>query len=383
MSEYQYYEFRAIDQRLDPEAMLTLRSITSRATISPTKMVNVYHYGDFRGDPARLMEQYFDAHLYQANWGSRRLMLRLPANSFSLATVQPYEVVHGIEAWSTQEHIILDFSLNYEDWDIALEAEDGLLDALLPLRSELVAGDFRCLYLGWLIGVQSDQVDETTLEPPVPPRLQQLSAPQRAFVEFFGLEPELLQVAVAVSEQPSMSSERAELAVWVAKLSREELDQVVVGLLQGEGATLAGELQRRFRDHQAEQRNREDRGRKARPRRTVEELLEQWDRLREEKEGQAAAAEAQRVRAQVAARALELDQLAGREEELWQQVELAIESRKPKGYEDATRRLKELDELARHRGRQDEFSQRIRALRQRHRSKRSLQGELDRAGLPR
>lgn len=44
MSEYQYYEFQAIDRPLDERAMMALRAITSRATITPTSLVNVYHY---------------------------------------------------------------------------------------------------------------------------------------------------------------------------------------------------------------------------------------------------------------------------------------------------------------------------------------------------
>ena len=47
------------------------RKITSRAEITATSLTNEYHFGDFKGDPAKLMEQYFDAHLYFANWGSR------------------------------------------------------------------------------------------------------------------------------------------------------------------------------------------------------------------------------------------------------------------------------------------------------------------------
>src|SRR5207244_10269882 len=48
MSEYQYYEFQAIDRPLDESAMAALRAITSRAQITPTSLVNVYHFGSFK-----------------------------------------------------------------------------------------------------------------------------------------------------------------------------------------------------------------------------------------------------------------------------------------------------------------------------------------------
>jgi hypothetical protein len=78
MSEYQYYEFQALDRPLTQEQMSELRAYSSRARITPSSFVNVYNWGDFKGNPLRWVEQYFDAFLYFANWGSRRFMLRLP-----------------------------------------------------------------------------------------------------------------------------------------------------------------------------------------------------------------------------------------------------------------------------------------------------------------
>ena len=51
MSEYQYYEFRAIDQPLDEKAMEALRNLSSRAQITPTSFVNEYNYGETSKGP--------------------------------------------------------------------------------------------------------------------------------------------------------------------------------------------------------------------------------------------------------------------------------------------------------------------------------------------
>src|SRR5437868_5151464 len=117
MSEYQYYEFQAIDRPLDERAMAALRSITSRARITPTSLVNVYHFGDFKGDPDQLMQKYFDAHLYVANWGTHRLMLRVPARSLPLSSAKPYCVPYVLMARATKEHIIFDFHSESEEGD--------------------------------------------------------------------------------------------------------------------------------------------------------------------------------------------------------------------------------------------------------------------------
>ena len=78
MSEYQCYEFVALERPLTAKQMAELRAISTRAEISPTRFWNEYQWGDLKADPAKLMERYFDAHLYFTNWGKHRLMLRIP-----------------------------------------------------------------------------------------------------------------------------------------------------------------------------------------------------------------------------------------------------------------------------------------------------------------
>ena len=56
MSEYQYYEFLAIDQPLTQKQIAAVRRYSSRASISSTQFVNEYHWGDFRGDVYLFLE---------------------------------------------------------------------------------------------------------------------------------------------------------------------------------------------------------------------------------------------------------------------------------------------------------------------------------------
>jgi len=60
MSEYQYYEFVAIDEPLTSAQMAELRSRSSRAVITPTSFINEYHWGNLKGDPLDWMRRYFD-----------------------------------------------------------------------------------------------------------------------------------------------------------------------------------------------------------------------------------------------------------------------------------------------------------------------------------
>ena len=71
MSEYQYYEFQAVDKPLTEKDMEILRDLSTRAQITPTGFVNEYHWGDFKGDPLKLVAKYFDAFLYWCWYGCR------------------------------------------------------------------------------------------------------------------------------------------------------------------------------------------------------------------------------------------------------------------------------------------------------------------------
>src|ERR1700719_5026877 len=70
MSEYQYYEFQAIDRPLSDADRQELRDLSTRARITATSFTNSYQWGDFKGDPAKLVERCFELHLYVANCGS-------------------------------------------------------------------------------------------------------------------------------------------------------------------------------------------------------------------------------------------------------------------------------------------------------------------------
>jgi hypothetical protein len=51
MSEYQYYEFLAIDRPLGAEELAYVRTLSSRVQPTPTQATFTYSVGDFRGDP--------------------------------------------------------------------------------------------------------------------------------------------------------------------------------------------------------------------------------------------------------------------------------------------------------------------------------------------
>ncbi len=246
MSEYQYYEFLAIDHPLDERQRAELRALSTRARITATSFVNEYHWGDFRGNPDALMERYFDAFLYLANWGTRRLMIRLPRGLLDLGVAERYCTGDAASAWAADGHVIL--SLSSEDEDEYWEEGEGRLASIALVRSELAAGDLRLLYLEWLLSVQAEEVGDEEAEPPVPPGLRALSAPLRAVADFLRLDEDLLTAAAAASAEVQTVAESAgELARWIEDLPGAEKDALLLQAARGEGSQVQAVLQRRFR----------------------------------------------------------------------------------------------------------------------------------------
>ena len=201
MSEFQYYEFQAVDRPLTPDQMAELRAISTRARISPTQFVNVYSYGDFKGDPLQLMGQYFDAFVYIANWGTHRFMLRLPRSLLDLTMARAYAIDDSLQFRGSDDVVIVEFMSDGDNGTLWITDDEAAswMPSLLGVRDELASGDLRALYLGWLAGMQSEMLDDDEFEPSVPPGLRHLSSSLKSLTEFLRIGDDLLTVAAARS----------------------------------------------------------------------------------------------------------------------------------------------------------------------------------------
>ena len=324
MSEYQYYEFQAIDRPLTATELATVRRSSTRARISPTQFVNDYAWGDFGADEDAWMERYFDAFLYYANWGTRVVQFRLPATQLSVGEARRYCAGDSAAVRKKGAFVIVTFRSERDDGDEWYEAEDvpSTLAALIPARAELAHGDRRALYLGWLARAQNE-LDDEVREPPVPPGLATLSAALEVLATYLRIGPDLLAAAAAP--------------------------------IPGAGTA-----------------------------RTVGALMTEADAHRMRREAvearREAAATARRARTAAAARAKHLDSLVGREAALWDEVERLVETKLAKGYDAALPLLLDLRDLMA-RGQGDDYARRLDALRERHATKRSFLARLVEEGL--
>lgn len=286
MSEYQYYEFLAIDRPLTSEETSALRSLSTRAHITPVSFTNEYNWGNFKGNPADLMRRFFDAHVYVANWMTAIFMVRVPIEALSQKTAKAMAVRYILDFKATKTHWVITWSLNEsENYDsFGIEDGRGWMARLAPVRDELLRGDIRSLYIGWLAAVTGEMMDDDNMEPLPMYGLGSLTAAQQALAEFLDVDKDLLGGAglgspTAKDEGPSQQ----EMDEWLHNLHQDEVTKILKQLLAGKGQKAERTLKNRF----AAWRRGLQGDRTETPRRTVGELRRNADaaeKIRIEKE---------------------------------------------------------------------------------------------------
>ena len=370
MSEYQYYEFQAIDRPLTQEERAAICELSSRVKPTATTASFNYSYGNFRGDPKQVLARYFDIMYYITNWGTQQLMFRFPTSLINREAIELYCIDNYISLSFAGDWAILDWEFSQEegfnDW---IEGE-GILSELIGLRQEILQQDYRGLYLAWLKAIDLSEgyidIDKTQLEPPLPPGLGQLSAAQKAFTEIFELEEHLLNVACASSGKLTTISEQT----WqqaISQLSASERQDFLLRLAKGEhnlSAKFKQKLSQLIPTSPASNQ----------PRRTIQELLEAAA-----EEGKKA--EKRRQQEAEAKRIEELQTLAKREAQVWQQVESLIQKAQSKPYDEAVKLLVKLRDLAEYQNRLPVFQERLNQIYEQYSNRSGLKRRLQEVGL--
>ncbi len=368
MSEYQYHEWQTIDRLLTPAEQAAVNKLSSHIDVSPSKAVVTYNWGDFKHDPKQVLLKYFDAYFYQANWGSKRLMFRFPKGMLEENQIEPYWDGEYVSFETIGDYQVLDMDFNPEDggW---LEETDLDLSDFISLRSAILEGDYRLLYLVWLkemtfFGEPVEEEGEDShaydIEPPVPPGLQKLTPSLQNFIRAFDIDPFLVQAAAEGSPdlQPTQS---VDYRSYVSHLSRAECDDYLARLANGD-ATVGMALRKRLSELFPRSRISSSAGK-----RSLAELVQRSRQLKE----------ADRLRRAEEARQnhiAEMKALAKREPQAWQEIDRLLESGQKSAavYDQATRQLEKLKQLAEFQDTRDLFFTRVRQLADKYSSRSSL-----------
>jgi len=223
MSEHQYVAFRAIDGPVSEKNLDFMERQSTRAEITPWSFDNEYHYGDFRGNAAEMLRRGYDFHLHYANFGFRKLMIRLPNGLPDKKAAAKYFEKDALFFVKDKQGPggILCIEPFFESGDLDdLWEIDDVLDRLLPLRAEILDGDLRPLYLAHLaVACDGNHDLDEEMDVPVPAGLGKLTDAQQALAELYGLSEAL--IAAAAQNSPSLPKPRDSANQHVAWLKRQ------------------------------------------------------------------------------------------------------------------------------------------------------------------
>jgi len=199
-------------------------------------------------------------------------MVRLPIEALTRETAEALTMPFILTFKATKTHWIITWRLeeseNYNRF--GMEDGHGWMAQLAPLRDELLRGDFRSLYIGWLTAVTMEMVDGDEMEPLSVPGLGSLTGAQQSLAEFLDIDQDLLGGAgIGSPDLHEKGSSKKEMDEWIDRLPEDEVTTILKQLLQGKGQQAERTLKNQFT---AWQRSLRGTGTEA-PRRTVGELL--------------------------------------------------------------------------------------------------------------
>ena len=358
MSEYQFYEFKAIDKPLSEKDKNEIGNWSSRTNPSNTGATFIYSYGSFPKDEIKVVEKYFDAMFYIANWGTTQLVFKLPNNLIDIRQIKRYCIMEGFDVIEKPDFTLLDICISDDEGGGKWIEGEGWLSTLALLRNDILSGDYRCLYLIWLKVSTEDvlhewgNIDSESSEPEVPGNLKSLNGALMDFVDIFEIDKDA--IAVASEKSRTDSSEKSEeYADYINRLPNDEKDELLLRLLKNE-PLLNISLKNRLKDFVSEVK---ERG--IEKRRTVGELAQAIREVKELKK-------IEKKRKREEKRLTKLKKTEQQETELWATVELLIKEKKTKSYEEAISLLQDLKELSIHKNRFEDFRQKIDTIQQKY-----------------
>ncbi len=369
MSEYQYYEWQVLERPLTAAEQAAVNSLSSHIDVTSSQAIVTYEWGDFKHDPIQVLAKYFDAHLYVANWGTRRLAFRFPKGLVDVNAIEHYCDEYHAHIQTIGDVQVLEFELNEEEGFDEWIEERGLLSKLARLRDDILQGDYRVLYLAWLkaMSLESDDYDENEddpgsffndAEPPLPAGLKQVTPQLKAFADFFGVDPFL--ISAASERSPNLTPlQGVDFAPLISRLTRQECDEFLLKIVNAEpGAVTVLRKKLLLLEKPAP-------SVESNPC-TFDELLNTAEKMRQAESRRQAEEKRKKHIA-------EMQELAKREAQTWQEIENLVQTGyTSRNYDDATALLSKLQQLSEFQGTQVNFKIRVRDLSERYKKRTAL-----------
>jgi hypothetical protein len=374
MSEFQFLAFRAIDGPVSEKNLQYMRRQSSRAEITPWSFENEYHFGDFRGNADEMLRRGYDMHLHYANYGVRKLMIRLPSGLPNPKIAEKYLDDDALQFQKDKRGpsgtLVLEPHHEPGDLEYLWDLDDWF-ERLVPLRAEIQRGDLRPLYIAHLaVSCDMEHDRSETIEAPVPAGLKNLTRAQQKLADFYEVGGSLLAAAAVESAAaPADGNEAKTQATWLEQQSDKAKTSWLKELLStGDQSVRAKILAAMAKD------GTQDAWPTSRPDRTIAELMEAAKEIEQEKRRKGAARKARE-------RKQSLAKMIDEPESVLKKCRGLISERSITSYEQASQLLAELREALANTGEAGLAEREAQRLKQKHPTRRHLQAALRRQGL--
>jgi len=344
MSEYQYYKFMAIDKPISTDEKNIISTWSSRAKVRSSEAEFDYSYGDFPKEEISVVEKYFDLMLYTANWGDVRLIYKFPKELGLKKDLRQFSVDEHITTIDRGNYTILDINFSFDDgMEDCIYGSEIDISALVSLRNDIISGDYSSLYLAWLkLNIQKKEhllvnINSNNLIPYDNIGLSQLNNSLTTFIELFDINKEIVSNAKINNEEDN-DHDYSELLYMMSKSDRINfLDRLLC-----DEPLLKQKLEKHLRQYSFTSESISEQCR------SIAEFSTEISKKREQKrKEEKLRREEQKLK--------KLEKLEKQEPELWDYIHRLINKRNTKSYDEALVIIKNLNLLAKHKNKQDDF----------------------------
>lgn len=370
MSEYQYYRFESLESNLSSAQHTALRSISGRAEITTSSFRVLYNYSDLKAEPVDLMFSHFDIGFYYADWGMIDIYIKLPQGTLS----EEFVVMADDETmfvYQNAQYQLLIFSLSDSEHCLDDEDADLFFENLSALRSELIEGDYRLLYLSWFN--QLTEEHKAVSLPLINLNFNKLSLEQRKFVDLFYVSPIMIKaLSLLLKDVPSHSSKNLDLspAEKVSQLTAADKDSLLCLLFETGHLYRSQAMQHLRKRHDVQPTNFQYW--------LTAAMLEPYQTIAEQHvEQERAEAESNRLKQARHAKELRLNTVFSTRDTLWANAHQEAERSCASGYKNAASVLLDLFEAYTFKSQPSEFVTRFRLFIKQHTNRKALLKRLE------
>ena len=370
MSEYQFYEFKSIDKPLSQTEKETISGWSSRTQATSVGASFTYHYSDFPKDELIVVGKYFDAMFYLSNWGTRRLIFKVPNDLVDKNKIKQY-CVEGLEIHDYENFILIDIWLEDEEGSCEWLEGEGMLSSFVTLRDNIISGDYRCLYLIWLkVSTDDlvhgyDNVDVNSVEPDIPCGMNALNGSLLELADVFCIDQDSIEASAIISEP--IKNENIDYSSYISKLADVEKDNWLLRLLEGE-PLLAEKIKSEIGRPKSQPIRRASR--------TVNEIVQTIFTIKKERK-------LKEKKKQKEKQLAKLKKIDNKKNDLWEQVFSLISQKKTKAYDEAVQILILLKELAIYKNDLAAFKTKVEQIKKQYNKLSGLKSRIEYAGLSR